>query len=105
GTISVTAAGGAQNTVTVVGRIKLVNPPEADLKRGPDGLFRLNTGDAAPLDEGVKVAAGYLENSNVNPVEQMVAMISLARQFEMQIKLLTNAEMNDRAATQVLAQR
>jgi flagellar basal-body rod protein FlgF len=51
------------------------------------------------------VAAGYLENSNVNPVEQMVAMISLARQFEMQIKLLTNAEMNDRAATQVLAQR
>jgi flagellar basal-body rod protein FlgF len=105
GTISVTAAGGAQNTVTAVGRIKLVNPPEADLKRGPDGLFRLNTGDAAPLDEGVKVAAGYLENSNVNPVEQMVAMISLARQFEMQIKLLTNAEMNDRAATQVLAQR
>ncbi|MDP1607431.1 MAG: flagellar basal-body rod protein FlgF [Rhodocyclaceae bacterium] len=105
GTISVTAATGAQNTVTAVGRIKLVNPPEADLKRGPDGLFRLNTGAAAPLDEGVKVASGYLENSNVNPVEQMVTMISLARQFEMQIKLLTNAEMNDRAATQVLAQR
>lgn len=105
GTISVTAATGAQNTVTTVGRIKLVNPPEADLKRGPDGLFRMNTGDAAPQDDGVKVAAGYLENSNVNPVEQMVTMISLARQFEMQIKLLTNAEMNDRAATQVLAQR
>ncbi len=105
GTISVTAATGAQNTVTTVGRIKLVNPPEADLIRGPDGLFRLNAGAAAPLDEGVKVAAGYLENSNVNPVEQMVAMISLARQFDMQIKLLTNAEMNDRAATQVLAQR
>ncbi len=33
----------------------------------------------------------------------MVAMISLARQFEMQIKMLTTAETNDRAATQVLS--
>jgi flagellar basal-body rod protein FlgF len=105
GTISVTPETGAKNTVNAVGRIKLVNPPEADLLRGPDGLFRLRTGDPAPQDEAVKVSSGYLENSNVNPVEQMVAMISLARQFEMQIKLLTNAELNDRAATQVLAQR
>lgn len=105
GTISVTPETGAKNTVNAVGRIKLVNPPEADLVRGPDGLFRLVGGAPAPQDEQVKVASGYLENSNVNPVDQMVTMISLARQFEMQIKLLTNAETNDRAATQVLAQR
>ncbi|WP_131110542.1 flagellar basal-body rod protein FlgF [Sulfuricystis thermophila] len=105
GTVSVVPASGAQNTVNAVGRIKLVNPPEADLVRGPDGLFRLKSGDPAPQDETVTLAPGYLENSNVNPVEQMVAMISLARQFEMQMRVITAAEANDRAATQVLTPR
>jgi flagellar basal-body rod protein FlgF len=36
----------------------------------------------------VQVARGYLEGSNVNVVDQLVSMISLARQFEMQMKLL-----------------
>lgn len=102
GTISVVPSTGAQNTVNAVGRLKLVNPPEADLVRGEDGLFRLAGGAQAPVDENVKIASGYLENSNVNPVEEMVSMISLARQFEMQLKLLSNAELNDRAATQLL---
>jgi flagellar basal-body rod protein FlgF len=105
GTISVVPETGAQNTTNAVGRIKLVNPPEGELVRGPDGLFRTNTGAPAPQDDNVKVAAGFLENSNVNPVEQMVAMISLARQFEMQMRMITTAEANDRSATQVLAPR
>jgi flagellar basal-body rod protein FlgF len=105
GTVSVVPQTGAQNTVNAVGRIKLVNPPEADLVRGPDGLFRLRGGDPVPQDETVKIASGYIENSNVNPVEEMVAMISLARQFEMQMRMITTAEANDRSATQVLAPR
>lgn len=105
GTVSVVPETGAQNTVNAIGRIKLVNPPEADLVRGPDGLFRMRSGDPAPMDETTKIASGFIENSNVNPVEEMVAMISLARQFEMQMRMLTTAEANDRSATQVLAPR
>lgn len=105
GTVSVVPQSGAQNTVNAVGRIKLANPPEAGLLRGPDGLFRLAGGETAPQDDTVKIASGYLENSNVNPVEQMVAMISLARQFEMQMRVISTAETNDRSATQVLAPR
>lgn len=105
GTISVVPESGAQNTVNVVGRVKLVDPPEADLVRGNDGLFRMRGGEAAPASEATRIASGYIENSNVNPVEQMVTMISLARQFEMQIKMLTNAEANDRAATQLISPR
>lgn len=105
GTISVVPESGAQNTVNVVGRIKLVNPPEADLVRGEDGLFRLKDGSAAPVDERARIAAGYTEGSNVNAAEQMVSMISLARQFEMQMKLLSAADANDRAATQILSSR
>jgi flagellar basal-body rod protein FlgF len=103
GTISAMLAGGAQNVVNNVGQLKLVNPPEASLVRGDDGLFRLREGGAAPADEAVQVAGGYLEGSNVSVVDQMVAMISLARQFEMQTRMLQTAEANDQAATRVLA--
>lgn len=105
GTISALPESGAQNAVSVIGRVKLVNPQDSDLVRGADGLFRMRDGGAAPSDEGVKVMAGSLEGSNVNPAEQMVAMISLARQFEMQMKMLSVADANDRAATQILSSR
>lgn len=105
GTISALPESGAQNTVSVIGRFKLVSPPDADLVRGEDGLFRMRDGGVATADERVKVAAGSLEGSNVNPAEQMVSMISLARQFEMQMKMLSTADANDKAATQILATR
>gem|GEM_PF-4153201 len=41
----------------------------------------------------------------MNVVDQLVAMISLQRQYDMQLKLLSTAEQNDRAAAQVLATR
>lgn len=101
GTISLVPASGAQNTSNTIGRIKLVNPPQGDLVRGGDGLFRV-AGGTAPVDENVKVASGYLEGSNVNPVSQMVSMISLSRQFDMQMQMITNAQANDRSAGQVI---
>lgn len=103
GTISIVPATGAQNTVNVVGRIKLVNPPESELVRGGDGLFRQRSGEPAPLDETLRVATETLEGSNVNVVDAMVSMISLSRQFEMQIRMLQNADQNARQAGQVLA--
>jgi len=102
GSISAVPSSGARNQVNVVGRLKLVNPPEAELQRGEDGLFRQANGNPAPVDENVQVASGYLEGSNVNVVDQMVTMISLARQFEMQTKMLQTAEANDQSATQIL---
>lgn len=105
GTLSVVPESGAQSIVNAVGRIKLVNPPEGELVRGDDGYFRLQGGEAAPASETTRVASGFIEGSNVNPAEQMVSMISLARQFEMQIKMLQAADANDRAATQILSPR
>jgi flagellar basal-body rod protein FlgF len=93
---------GAINNASAVGRIKLVNPPENDLVRGDDGLFRTRNGDETVADENVKLVPEALEGSNVNSVDSMVRMISLARQFEMQIKMLQTADSNARAATQIL---
>jgi flagellar basal-body rod protein FlgF len=105
GTVSVVPETGAQNTVNAIGRVKLVNPPAETMVRGEDGFFRVAGGDAATLDPNVKLADNTLEGSNVSPVEQMVNMISLGRQFEMQMKMLTTAEADDRSATNIISAR
>lgn len=103
GTISLVPDGSAATGLTSVGRLKLVNPPAAELARGDDGLFRLKSGQAADTDPKVKVINGALESSNVNVVDAMVDMISLARAFDMNMKLLQNAESNDTKAAQLLS--
>ena len=103
GTVSAVPLFGTPNNVSVVGRIKLVNPPANELVRGEDGLFRTQSGEPAALDENVKLASETLEGSNVNPVDAMVNMISLARQFEMQIKMLQTADANASKASQILS--
>lgn len=87
-----------------VGKLKLVNPPIETLKKGPDGLMRVD-GGGADDDPSVRVAAGYLEGSNVNAVEAMVGMIAVSRQFEIQMKLLETMNANDQRATQLLSIR
>jgi flagellar basal-body rod protein FlgF len=102
GTISTIATTTKPGAPTVLGRLKLVNPPEADLVRGDDGLFRLRGGATAPADPAVSVAGGALEGSNANPIDSMVTMIALARSFELQMSLMKNAENNAAKAGQIL---
>jgi len=100
GTVSAIPNAGAQVPATL-GRIKLVNPEDADLTRGADGLFRAREGDAA-ADPAVRLQPQALEGSNVNPVEAMVTMIEVARQFEMQMKMISAADDNARQADKLL---
>ena len=103
GTISTVPSGSKPSQVVVVGRIKLVNPPENQMVRGDDGLFRTRDGNTAEPDINVTVASGNLESSNVNTVEAMVNMISLARQFDMQMKMLQSADANAKQASTLLS--
>lgn len=103
GTISVVPLYGVPNNSNAVGKIKLVNPPEGDLVRGGDGLFRLKSGQPADADPNVRLATETLEGSNVNVVDAMVNMISVARLFETQVRLLTTADTNARSAEQILS--
>lgn len=100
GTVTAQPATGPAQTV---GRLKLVNPLPSELRKGDDGLLRMESGEDAPADPQVRVTAGALEGSNVNPVDAMVGMIAAARQYETQMKLLQNAEQNDQRASQLLA--
>src|SRR5262245_15310719 len=101
GTVSATSNSNQAQALTL-GQLKLVNPPAANLVKSADGLFRLRGGGVAPADDSVRLAAGALESSNVNPVDSLVSMIALARQFDLQMKMIQNAEANDREATKLL---
>lgn len=102
GTVSAVPTGGALNAIVVVGRIKLVNPPEGQLKRGEDGLFRMADKQPAAADANVQLHIGAIEGSNVNAAQTLVEMISASRQYEMQLKLISEAENNDQQANKLL---
>ncbi|WP_154124575.1 flagellar basal body rod protein FlgF [Grimontia hollisae] len=90
GTISVVTAGSA--AVQEVGKLKLVKPEPNQLRKGEDGLFRTYNGEPVDADQGVTVAVGYLESSNVNAIDALVKNIDLSRNFEFQIKMMKTAE-------------
>ena len=102
GTISTVPSQSQAAQVVVVGRLKLVNPPESQLVRGEDAMFRTQDGKPVNADENVTVVSGSLESSNVNMVDSMVDMITLARQFDMQMRLLQTAKDNAQQATSIL---
>ncbi|MFN0314233.1 MAG: flagellar basal-body rod protein FlgF [Burkholderiales bacterium] len=103
GTVSVVPQDSTPNAVNIVGRIKLVNPPEKDLVRGGDGLFQQTNGQPAPADASVALAPASLESSNVSAVESLVSMMTHTRQFETQIKLIQTAEAMFRELGQVIS--
>jgi flagellar basal-body rod protein FlgF len=102
GTIMVQPEGAPSSVQEEVGRIKMVNPRVQELTKSSDGLFRRKDGLNEAADINVKVENGMLESSNVNPIGEMTAMISLQRQFEMQLKLMKTAEEIDASSASLL---
>ncbi len=90
GTISVQPPG--QQAMQAVDRLKLVRPEPGELTKNEAGLVVSRTGQALPADNAVQVRSGYLEGSNVSAIEEMVATMSLNREFEMQMKLYKSAD-------------
>ncbi len=101
GTISTVSNDTLPGPSNILGRLKLVNPDESNLERKADGLFGTKDNTIVEADANVNVVSGALEGSNVNVVDAMVNMISLARQFETQMKLMQTAENNANKASQL----
>ena len=102
GTVTVRPLGQGANALTVLDRIRLVRPDPERLVRGPDGLFRLADGTAAPPDASVRLSVGALEQSNVSTVEVLTRVIELTRHYEMQVRLMQAAKENDESSAQLL---
>lgn len=108
GTLSAIAEGQGPEALVDVGRIKLVDPGEAGLVRGDDGLFRAapnaeGEGVALPQAEEMRLVSGVLEGSNVSAIDAMVSMIDVARRYEMQMKVISTADENAQRANNLLS--
>lgn len=82
GDFSVNHAGQIISDNQVVGKIAVVAfPPNVRLEKIGNNLFAAPTGVQEPASVDVTVRQGYLEDANVNPIEEMVNMIVAFRDF------------------------
>lgn len=102
GTISVRPQGQGPDALAVVDQLKLVNPEPDQVYKGSNGL--LYNREEIPFipDANVTVNSGFLESSNVNAIHELTEILSLARQFELEVRMMQTAESNDEAAAQLL---
>lgn len=102
GVIEVRPEGAPPEAMEEIGRFKLVDPPVKDLIQGKDGLFRMGNGTIPEASDNVMIMSGALESSNVNLSSELTSLINLQRQFEMQIKMMKNAEDMDKSSESLL---
>ena len=84
-----------------VGQLKLVNPDYADIKKGLNGMMYTQE-PAAAANETITIDSGFLESSNVQAVNELIASMDLTRQFEVQVKLMKSAEQLAQAGNKLL---
>ena len=102
GTVWIVPAGGNADAEQAVGRLKLSSSDGAELVKGRDGLLRVQGGGVLPPDVAARVQSGALEQSNVNATAALVDMLTAARGYEVQVKLLSTAEAMDQAGTRLM---
>jgi len=102
GTITIQPQGQKAEVLSTVDRVKLVKPDYASLEKGLDGLVRIKDGEEGVADPSIRLQSGFLESSNVSPVDELTAIMTLARQFEINVKMMKTMEQNSSAAAQIL---
>ncbi|CAH6845224.1 MULTISPECIES: flagellar hook-basal body complex protein [Vibrio] len=90
GLVSITPIGGEASLE--VGALKLVKPENEQMTMHASGHFVPKGGQALAEDFTVQVRSGYLEASNVSSLEELVSIMSLTRQYEMQIEVMASAD-------------
>lgn len=86
--VSVDASGRLMQDGQEIGRIKIVRfADHKQLSKTGAGLLKAQDPGAATLDARSTIQAGYLENSNVTPMREMMALMETTRHFEATQKL------------------
>lgn len=102
GTISIVPLGANATNIAVIDRLKLVKPAANNIEKLKDGLVHVKDGQAQVANANVTVAQGVLEGSNVNSIYALVEMIDLQRHFELQTKVMSNADENSARSTKLM---
>jgi flagellar basal-body rod protein FlgF len=102
GSITLHAAGQGPEALAVIDRLKMVDPDHTDLEKRDDGLVVRKDGEVEEADINVGVISGFVSASNVNAVEAMTEMVSLSRQYEMQVKMMKTIQESSAASSRLL---
>lgn len=102
GTISIIPIGGNDTELAVIDRIKVVKPELKNLEKLNDGLMHTKDGVELEASADVNLIQGMLEGSNVNSVSALVEMIELARNFELQTKVMKSADDNSGVSAKLM---
>jgi flagellar basal-body rod protein FlgG len=88
----------------LIDKLQILSPANpSDLVKAGGNLLKLADGsDSMRPEESATVKQGFLEDSNVNPLLEMVSMIEILEQFRIEEKVVrTQDEILDRAANQI----
>ncbi|NAW57042.1 MULTISPECIES: flagellar basal body rod protein FlgF [unclassified Vibrio] len=103
GQVSVIPPGGGAELE--VGRLKLVKPPMEELQKESDSLLHNVAGVPFEADETVQLAPEHIEGSNVSAIDELLTVMSLTRNFEMQIRMMKTAETLAQAGNKLMSAR
>jgi flagellar basal body rod protein FlgG len=103
GQFTVNKEGGVFQGNTLTGRIRIMNFEDPQKLRRVEGGFMAGGQDPQQIEEP-KLLQGFLENSNVNPLREMVNMISLSRIHEANNKMIQNYDQLFGKAISILGQ-
>jgi flagellar basal-body rod protein FlgF len=100
--VTIQPEGQGPEALVQLDRLKLVKPDRSTLMKGEDGLLHAAPGAKVPSSPDVTLMSGAIEGSNVNAVNEMTSILALARQFDLEVRLMKSAQQNDEAASQLL---
>ena len=79
---------GVADSTTPVAQIKVLQPEDTKaMRRLGDGLFSADGSFTALKDSDIQIRQGFLENSNVNSMQEMVQLMQTMRHFESMQKI------------------
>ena len=82
-----------------LGLIGLVSGDGQEFQKDDDGEIRPVNGQILP-DQNVKIKQGYVEESNVNAIDELVAAMGYQRSYELNLKLIkTASELDENTAS------
>ena len=99
GSLTVDAEGYVRQGQSQVGRIRVVDYEDKSQLAVDSRGFFVAPLSAVPQPAAADVRHGYLERSNVSAIDEMVALISVQRQFEAGAKLLSAIDQTYRRLT------
>lgn len=102
GAITIRPEGQGPEALVQVDQLKLVNPETHNLYKAANGNLYGRDFAVFGVAEGVQVNSGFVESSNVNAINELTEILSLARQFELEVRMMKVAETNDEASSQLL---